>query len=514
LYGVEGYANELLITINKNDPSIVVEVLRPGANTPISSSNNDQGDTVEHTSSGLSEGYHIKHDPGSDAAWAGCWTIRMSAPAPALPDARVDFIPITSGDYVLKFNKPSLSVWPVGKPMPLAVGVYSNTQQLVNTSAVTLDPSMSLVITGPVQPQTVNLAAKGAVYEGQYKGNTVEGTYTLAASISSTQMHPPSSATANCPNTNVQAGKLTRTLPLDVRLIPWVDLVEPSPDSDTPGGDFQVRARVMTGTEVLKPAAGDTVQVDVEVDKGDGSQSKSFRLRSDPNNPAEFSGKPAAGTVLDSGTYTLTAVLLSKVGGKSTTDTTQVRITLRQPLPTATVSAPEPTPTPTPPCCTPQPEFPWSLVLGVVAVSGVLGLGFMLWRMVRNTAKMDGVALTTFTGDSIPLSGTKQVKDLSGASVRFTASPTSGNPSMQVVSTTTDPVLLNGMEQMPGSSASSLSEGDIIQVGNESYTVGGRPKSARRPKKGRGNTQPDEFGLGDPNYGNIDNLGDYDDSKN
>lgn len=536
VYGVEEYANELLITINKNNPQIRVEVLRPGSSTPIRASANDQGDTVDHTNAGLTEGYHIKHNPGSTAPWVGCWTIRMSAQAPEIPNAQVDFITITSGDYILRFDKPSSPVWPVGKPLPLMVGVYSNTQQLVNPGTVKLDPTVSLDVSGPGQAQTLNLAGSGAVYEGLYNGNTVAGAYTLTASISGTELHRPSSATVACPNTNIQAGKLTRTLPLDVRLIPWVALVEPSPDSNMPSDDFQVRARVMTGTNALTLAPGDSVQLDVELDKG-GGQSTSFRLESDPNSPAEFLGKPGTDTVLDSGTYTLTVVLLSKVGGKSTTDTAQARISLIQPppatattgpttLPTVTITLPshtvvvEPTDTSEPaiPTATsiPEPkapasEFPWGLVLGVFAASGMLGLGFLLWRRGTNIGRMDGVALNTITGDSIPLSGTKQVKDLNGASIRFTAAATSGQPSMQVVSTTNDPVLLNGVEQNPGDPAMLLSEGNSIQVGNEEYIVSGSPRSSRRPKKDRNTQVDDEFGTGSSNYGNSDTFGTYDD---
>jgi hypothetical protein len=533
LQAVEDYTREFVLTIRKNDPNTKIDLRRPNGNTINKQTNNDSGDEVTYSGFYHTESYRIKHPAGSKSSWAGCWTVEIAPDSTGRADANVSFVVIARGDYSLAFEKPLTQVWPVGKPMPVSVGVYSEPNQSVDPNSIQLNQTMGLNVETPNgEVHSENLVGVGTNYEGRYTRNELEGSYVLTSTISSAQLHKPSPAVeaGGCKNTgaDLQANQISGQTTISMKLIPWVDLVQPRPDSTTTSDKLQVRAKLMLGTNPYTPAAGSADQIELAAGLTSAASPKrkaaSMELLPDRATPGEYTSRVGAVGDLPAGVYTMTVRLDSILNGENSSDVAQIRLTLgqaptRTPVPpTATpvlpteTAVPEPTivvtvaptPVPTPPCASPDcsspPSFPWFLVLGALAV-GALGAGGLLaYRSLTGGARMDGVRVSSFTGSEVVnLKGKSMPHDLGGARVKFTAAPGTGQPSIQVISSS-EPVSINGLPQEPGTAGAAipLNQGDEIQVGNETYTVAGEPRMARGSKRGSlGPVDPYDPGISD-----------------
>jgi hypothetical protein len=286
--------------------------------------------------------------------------------------------------------------------------------------------------------------------------------------------------------------------------------ISPKQNEEVGSDKFRAAAQVMLGTNGARDEG--LVEGDVKAQitrRSDGKVVHSFVLQRDRSADGLYGRQPSEINRLETGDYSLVVTFNGKIANNASvlTDTTRVDFKLvHVDVPPTATSLPTPSDTPVPPTDTPVPpsatavpptqttiptplptatptptppqppgEFPW-WVLGVIAVAGAGGLGFLAWRSMAGAARLNGLRLDpSGMGAPIMLQGKQTTVPLGAARLQFTAQSPSGLPLMTVLSTG-EPVNVNGNPYNAGENVP-LNVNDRIEVGTESLSLAGTPKT-------------------------------------
>jgi hypothetical protein len=282
-FAVESYIKEVSVTIKKNNPRTVVEVLRPNGNPlPKMPSGTDAGDTISYRSVGSSESYRIAHPSGTTNSWVGCWTVTVKAAEEADKRVPVEFVPVAyAADYSLKFNRPEASVWQVGKPLPVEVELLDNNGQGINPTALGVNDPLSLLVRRPDDTSgSQPLPLQGASYTGQYKAD-VEGSYVFTATINAANLLK--SSNLGCQSIlQSQPGQIAAGRRIEMKLQPWLDLQSPKQGEQVRSDQFKAQAQVMMGNQGAQNDSLVQGEVKAEIiNRNDGKVLTRFVLQRD-----------------------------------------------------------------------------------------------------------------------------------------------------------------------------------------------------------------------------------------